>query len=873
MTDLASLTRDEAAQRSDLLSIERYDVHLDLRGLYDGDLWAATSTVSFTCREPGASTFVDCVGHVVSATLNGEPLDPTTAERGRLPLPDLRSENVLVVSSTQADTSSGNAILRTVDPNDKLVYVWSTFEPDMARYAFACFDQPDLKAPHGFVADAHETWTVTSNSAPDRVEDLDGPEGGGRRWTFGDTPPLSTYVTVVNAGPFHELRSTRAGYDLGLFCRQSLEQFLERDAEELFDLTERGLVFFGERFGQPFPQERYDQVFVPNMGGAMENWGSVTWTDSVLYRSTPTYGQRAVRAQILLHEMAHMWFGDLVTMRWWDDLWLNEAFASWASNWAGVNCTEFTDEWATFLAAGKMGGYRQDMSPATHPIRGEVPDVAQAMANFDAITYTKGASVLKQLMAYVGEDAFVEGLRAYFRVHAWGNTVLDDLMSAIGEASGRDLSGWTVAWLDRVGTDTLRLGDGLITASSPDDDDPRPHRLDVASYRVSDHDVSDPGVTLLAVTEVETSGTATPVELPEADLHLLNAGDLTFAAVRPDPDSVRVLLERAADLPTAVDRALAIVTGFQMVCDGELGGEDLFACVLEVLRQRAQPGRGRAVPQRRPRAGPALDAERTDRRSGCRQLADVAAGLADDPDLTTPALRTLAAAASTEEHLARLDRAAGSDVDLAWRVATRRAAIGEYDEATVEALLERDPDPDASRPRARRPHRAAARRGQGRGLDRAVREEERAGRPHARRPDPGVLAARAGRRAAPLRRPVPRRDPATGRRRHAHGVRADVRDVPPGRRRRVPRARPGHGRRSGLRPDGPGGDPDRHRHPRPARARPGRLSTQVASTRASITENLVGVSHDPREPEPGGREQRGVLLLVALAPARASPAC
>ncbi len=707
MSDLASLTREEAATRSTLLTVERYDVHVDLRGLYDGDLWAATSTISFTCTEPGAATFVDCVGRVVSATLNGEALDPATAERGRLPLPALRADNVLVVSSTQADTSSGNAILRTVDPNDKLVYVWSTFEPDMARYAFACFDQPDLKAPHGFVADAHESWTVTSNSAPDRVEDLD---DGGRRWTFADTPPLSTYVTVVNAGPFHELRSSRSGYDLGLFGRQSLKQFLERDAEELFDLTERGLVFFGERFGQPFPQERYDQVFVPNMGGAMENWGSVTWTDSVLYRSTPTYGQRAVRAQILLHEMAHMWFGDLVTMRWWDDLWLNEAFASWASNWAGVNATDFTDEWATFLAAGKMGGYRQDMSPATHPIRGEVPDVAQAMANFDAITYTKGASVLKQLMAYVGEDAFVEGLRSYFREHAWGNTVLDDLMSAIGEAAGRDLGDWTVAWLDRVGTDTLRLTDGEITASSPDEGDPRPHRLDVASYRVSAHNVSDPGVTLLALTEVETSGTSTAVELPEADLHLLNAGDLTFAAVRPDPDSVRVLLERAADLPTAVDRALAVVTGFQMVSDGELGGEDLFGCVLEVLRREHSP----AVVE--PFLNVALElAQRwtpKDRIAArLEQLAEVAAGLADNPDLTLPALRTLASAASSEEHLARLDQAAGSDVDLAWRVATRLAAIGRYDEAVVESLLERDPDPDASiralAVRTARPHAEA----------------------------------------------------------------------------------------------------------------------------------------------------------------------
>jgi aminopeptidase N len=686
MSDLASLTRDEAARRSELITVERYDVHVDLRGLFEGELWAATSTIAFTCREAGADSFVDCAGRVVSATLNGQPLDPGTAERGRLPLPALRTDNVLVVSSQQSDTSSGTAILRTVDPNDKLVYVWSTFEPDMARFAFACFDQPDLKAPHGFVVDAHESWTVTSNSAPDRVEDL---SDGGRRWTFGDTPPLSTYVTVVNGGPFHELRSTRGGHDLGLFARQSLRQFLERDAEELFDLTERGLTFFGEQFGQPFPQDRYDQVFVPNMGGAMENWGSVTWTDSVLYRSTPTYGQRAVRAQILLHEMAHMWFGDLVTMRWWDDLWLNEAFASWASNWAGVNCSEFTDEWATFLAQSKMNGYRQDMSPATHPIRGEVPDVAQAMANFDAITYSKGASVLKQLMAYVGEETFVEGLRHYFREHAWGNTVLDDLISAVGTAAGRDLADWTVAWLDRAGTDTLRLVEGSITATSPDDDAPRPHRLDIGSY-----DVTHDGLSLVGTTEVETSGTSTPVSLPGADLHLLNAGDLTFAAVRPDDDSVGVLLERAADLPAAVDRALAVVTGFQMVSDGELGGGALFASVLEVLRREHSP----AVVE--PFLMVALElAQRWtpgDRVADhLEQLAAVAAGLAADPDLATPALRTLAAAASSEAHLALLDEAARSDVDLAWRVATRRAALGRYDEASVEALLERDPDPDA----------------------------------------------------------------------------------------------------------------------------------------------------------------------------------
>jgi aminopeptidase N len=396
-----------------------------------------------------------------------------------------------------------------------------------------------------------------------------------------------------------------------------------------------------------------------------------------------------VRAQILLHEMAHMWFGDLVTMQWWDDLWLNEAFASWASNWAGVNCTDFTDEWATFLAGGKMGGYRQDMSPATHPIRGDVPDVAQAMANFDAITYTKGASVLKQLMAFVGEDHFVEGLRTYFREHAWGNTVLADLMVAIGDASGRDLDGWTVAWLDRAGTDVLRLEGGAISATAPDDLEPRPHRFEIGSYAVSGD-----GLSLVGTTSVETSGARTPVDLPEADLHLLNASDLTFAAVRPDADSVQALLRHAADLPEAVDRAQAVVTGFQMLTDGELAGDDLFDCVLDTMLGEKSP----AVIE--PFLGVALEiAQRwlpSDRiATALARLAEVSDRIADDPDHTVAALRTLAASATSPEHFARLDRAATTDADLAWRVATRRAALGDYDEDVVEALLARDPDPDA----------------------------------------------------------------------------------------------------------------------------------------------------------------------------------
>jgi aminopeptidase N len=685
MTDIASLTREEAVARAGLLDVERYDVHVDLRGLFDGELWAATSTIAFTCHQPGATTFVDVVGDVVAATLNGKPLDPVTHERGRLPLPDLQPENVLVVESRQTDTGAGNGILRTVDPSDKLVYVWSSFECDEARRAWACFDQPDLKAVHGFVVDAHDTWTVTSNSAPDSVTELD---EGGKRWTFGDTPPLSTYVTVVNGGPFHEIRSHRGGHDLGLYCRQSLKTYLERDAEELFDVTARGLAFFGEQFGRPFGQERYDHVFVPNMGGAMENWGCVTWSDASVFRTAPTYAQRARRADILLHEMAHQWFGDLVTMEWWDDLWLNEAFATWASNWACTEATEFTDQWAYFLALEKLMALRDDAGPATHAIRGDVPDVSSAMANFDDISYAKGCSVLKQLAAFVGEDAFTQGLQSYFERHAWGNTTLEDLVTAIGEAAGRDLGSWSAAWLDRAGPDTLALAGGELTATAVDGE-PRRHRLDIGSYALTDG-----SLTLVGTTSVETAGSTTAVDLPDADAHLVNASDLTFALLRPDEASRALLLDHLADLPAAVDRAVVMVSGYQQVLDGELASGDLLEAILADLRvEQSQAVLEPFLTIAEAMATAWTPVEEVLARQ--EAVAETALALTDRPDIMVPALRALAATATREEHFRALEAPADAETDLAWRVQTRRAALGDYDQDRLDALLERDRDPDA----------------------------------------------------------------------------------------------------------------------------------------------------------------------------------
>lgn len=686
---LLSLTRDEAARRSALITVERYDILADMSDLLEGERFASTSTVTFTCSAPGSSTFVDIAADVLSATLNGVDLDVSTAVDGRLPLPDLAERNVLVVEAETTNTAAGEGILRTVDPTDKLVYVWTSLETDEARRLWACFDQPDLKAPHRFTVLAPASWKVTSNSAPDSVETTDLEDV--RVWSFPDTPPLSTYVVVVNAGPFHEVRQQHDGYDLGFYCRQSLVPHLERDLEELVTLTRQGLAFFGEKFGVPFPQERYDQVFVPNLGGAMENWGCVTYGDGQLFRTPPTHQQRQVRAEFVFHEMAHMWFGDLVTMRWWDDLWLNEAFASWAANWGLANASEFAEIWSSFLALFKRTAYEMDMGPAAHPIRGEVHDVSQAMANFDAITYVKGQSVLHQLAAFIGEDAFVSGLQTYFARHSWGNTVLSDLMTAFGEAAGRDLGDWTRAWLDRAGTDVLTLEDGVLLATSPDAEPPRPHRVDIASYTVVDGGLEATGTTPVVLSTPEA-----PVELPRGDLRLVNAGDLTFAAVRPDAQSRRLMFEHIADLPDPLSRALVVGTASQLLLLGELAPRVAAGALTRGLATETSPALVEAFlamgMQFADRWAPQDEAPALQ-----EAFADAALALADTDQHRQPALRALAGSASTEAHWRVLDEAAAAadDNDLAWRIATRRAQLGDYDADVVQRLLDSDPDPDA----------------------------------------------------------------------------------------------------------------------------------------------------------------------------------
>ncbi|MEU2588186.1 aminopeptidase N [Streptomyces avermitilis] len=710
--DIRSLSQAEAERRAALLTVERYDVAVDLTGLPDGPDVRCVSTVTFDCREPGAETFVDCAAQVLSATLNGVELTPAVG--GRIPLPALDAHNVLRVESVQSNTAEGEGVHKAVDPADGEVYVWMSFEPDEARFVWACFDQPDLKAPHAFTVTAPYDWTVTSNSGDPRIEELEEPGEPGeagqlgeldgrsrpaaRRWTFPDTPPLATYNTVVNAGPFHEIRREADGYDLGVYARRSLAQILERDADDVFTVTRQGLAFFARVFGMPFPQRKYDQVFVPEFGGAMENYGCVTWADGFLCRAAPTPAERELLAKVLLHEMAHMWFGNIVTMRWWDDLWLNEAFAEFACNWAAAEATSHTDAWAAHLANGKLRAYLADQGPISHPIRQPVRDVAEAASIFDAITYPKGASVLRQLMAYVGESAFSAGMTAYFARHAWGNTTLQDLIDALAEASGRDLDAWRAGWLETAGTDRLTLereGDGYVLVARGPDSGPRPHVLAVGAYRAS----QDGSLERTALVTAEVTGERTPVALPPSvdaatALVLVNDEDLTFATTRPEPTAASAYLSAAARLPTAISRGVAVATVWDMLVTGEATAAEAGRCITAVVEAETSDA---VIEPYLTLAGDiaelwAPDAERP---ALTALVAAACRRLAEDPRRRQVSLRGLARTATAPDDLAWLESLAAQDIDLRWRLLARRAELGDKTADDVALLLDRDPDPDA----------------------------------------------------------------------------------------------------------------------------------------------------------------------------------
>jgi aminopeptidase N len=672
-----NLTRDEAAARAALLHVESYDVHLDLTR---DDGFDSTTTIRFRSA-PGASTFVELDGELVEAS--GVTTGPQ--QGNRIPLLDLAADNELTVRARCAYSRTGEGLHRFVDPADGLVYLWAMSFLDDAQRMFACFDQPDLKASIRLTVDAPPDWTVVGNERGTRTGD---------RWEHAPTQRMSTYGFTVAAGPWHSVRSSYDGLDLGLHCRQSLAPHLDADAAELFEITGQCFGLQQELFGRRYPfGDSYDQLFVPEFNhGAMENPGAVTFMEDFVFRSRVTDDQRRMRAMVVAHEMAHMWFGNLVTMRWWDDLWLNESFAELLGFLTTDRATRFERTWEDFSARRKAWGYRADQLPSTHPVQGDVPDNRSALLNFDGISYSKGASVLRQLMATVGEDVFFTAVRAYFARHAFGNTAFADLLAELETASGRDLQEWSRAWLQTSGLSTLR---STGTAVQQESDVLRPHRIGVGLY-----DLVGDALVLRDRLDVTVEGASTPLGLAEADrpdLLLLNDGDLTFAKVRFDDRSLATVLTDLRRLTDPLARALCWSALWDACRDAELPAADFVRAVLAGVDGESDPSVAETL--------------LAQARTAALLYTAHGSGLLDD--LAQASLEAaLAAAAGSDLQLARvrafarvtrdpapllglLDGSAvpeglAVDADLRWTVTKALAALGAVEEAAIDAELARD---------------------------------------------------------------------------------------------------------------------------------------------------------------------------------------
>ncbi len=708
-----NLTRDEATARAGLVAVDTYEVHLDLTT--GAEVFRSTTVVRFEAAVAGASTFIDLVAPaVVSVELNGRQLDPAAVADGtRIQLDDLVADNTLRVVADCAYMNTGEGLHRFVDPVDKETYLYSQFEVADAKRVFAVFDQPDLKATFAFSMTAPNHWTVVSNQPTPAPEPL--PEGRAT-WRFTPTPRLPSYVTAVVAGPYHVVRSELRSADgrvipLGVFCRRSLSEFL--DADNLVEVTRQGFEYFERLFDLPYPFEKYDQLFVPEFNaGAMENAGAVTFLESYIFRSKVPQAMIERRALTALHELAHMWFGDLVTMRWWDDLWLNESFAEWASTSAQADNTRWPWAWTTYATAEKAWAYRQDQMPTTHPVVADIRDLEDVEVNFDGITYAKGASVLKQLVAYVGQEEFVQGLRRYFKAHAWGNTQLGDLLHELEVASGRDLGEWSDQWLQSSGVNTLVpqvLADGagrfsevsIRQTTQPGHDVQRVHRLAVGCY-----DLVDGKLLRTDRIELDVVGELTPVPAltgrPQPDLLLVNDDDLAYAKIRLDPRSLATAVEHSSTFVESMPRALVLQAAWDMLRDAESRASDFVGLALRavevepdsnmlrtLLAQLSTAVRMYSAPDRRPAlrerlAGAVHDLVRAAGPGSDRQL-----------QLTSAfaAVATSAEQVATVRHL--LDGEVtwpglAVDTDMRWTLLTCLVAAGAADPDEIERELDRD---------------------------------------------------------------------------------------------------------------------------------------------------------------------------------------
>jgi aminopeptidase N len=715
-----NLTREDAGLRADLLRVDSYDVVLDFTdsaGKPTERTFRSVTTLRLTARRTGASTFLDIVADAITAvTLNGVAVDvgDYDPERG-IVLAGLADDNTVVVEADMAYTNSGEGIHRFVDPLDGETYLYSQFETADAKRVYACFDQPDLKASFTFHATVPGAWEVASNTKAASVDEHD---NGAKTVHFAPTPRISPYVSALVAGAYHVVRDHHDGIDLGLYCRQSLVEHF--DPDEIFTITKQGFDWYHANFGVRYFLDKYDQLFVPEFNaGAMENAGCVTFREDYVFRGKVTDARRERRAETILHEMAHMWFGDLVTMRWWDDLWLNESFATYVSALCQSEATRFTNTWTTFANIEKTWAYRQDQQPTTHPIATDAPDVQTAEVNFDGITYAKGASVLKQLAAYVGIEHFLAGLRDYFTEHAYGNTTLGDLLVALERSSGRDLGSWSKLWLETAGINTIRPdydvdADGRYTRfelvqSAPDDVASsnllRPHRLAVGVY----HDDATSGqLTRTDRIELDVTGERTAVKelvgVTAPALLLANDDDLTYCKLRLDEHSLQTLRDGGiARLPESLPRALCWSAAWDMTRDGELATRDYVALVLAGAEADSNIGLLQSLNRQALRALE-IYADPGWAPTGYHAMADKAfAALhaaAPGSDHQLAWAHALLGSAREPEHLQAIRglldgghtvEGLSLDAELRWAIVAALSAHGVVGDDAIQAELDRDP--------------------------------------------------------------------------------------------------------------------------------------------------------------------------------------
>ncbi|WSQ09259.1 aminopeptidase N [Streptomyces sp. NBC_01231] len=715
-----NLTREEAQQRAKLLTVDSYEIDLDLSGAQEGGTYRSVTTVRFDVAESGTESFIDLVAPTVhEIVLNGDPLDPAEVfADSRIALPGLlEGRNILRVVADCAYTNTGEGLHRFVDPVDNQAYLYTQFEVPDARRVFASFEQPDLKATFQFTVKAPDGWTVISNSPT--------PEPTDSVWEFEPTPRISSYITALIVGPYHSVHSVYEkdgqSVPLGIYCRPSLAEHLDSDA--IFEVTRQGFDWFQEKFDYQYPFKKYDQLFVPEFNaGAMENAGAVTIRDQYVFRSKVTDAAYEVRAETILHELAHMWFGDLVTMEWWNDLWLNESFATYTSIACQAHApgSRWPHSWTTFANSMKTWAYRQDQLPSTHPIMAEINDLDDVLVNFDGITYAKGASVLKQLVAYVGMDEFFAGVQAYFKAHAYGNTRLSDLLGALEKTSGRDLKAWSKAWLETAGINILRPeietdAAGVITSFAIRQEAPalpagakgeptlRPHRIAVGLYELDDNSgklVRDERVEL----DVDGELTAVPqlVGKRRPAVVLLNDDDLSYAKVRLDERSLAFVTEHLGDFESSLPRALCWASAWDMTRDAELPTRDYLSLVLSGIGKESDIGVVQSL-HRQVKLAIELYADPAAREALLTRWTDAtlahlrAAAPGSDHQLAWA--RAFAATARTPEQLDLLDallegtqtiEGLAVDTELRWAFVQRLASVGRYDEAEITGEYERD---------------------------------------------------------------------------------------------------------------------------------------------------------------------------------------